>query len=492
CTACQFFGYAEKAELTACQVSDIVPEKAAATLSAVMTAELATEGACLESWGRHTATPVVIADTLADTSWVSQKKEWRRSYVGAPILINGETVGFLNVNSTEPNRFSTADGRRLQSFAIYAGTAIHNARLHQQLRQHAAELEQRVAARTADLATQNARLEAILQSVTDGIVVTDPAGNILLANQIAEKWSTQFLPPADAQKLREAFTLLARATGEEPDLTLELSGADLQLQAAPVLFTGEEKLQVIITIHDVSELKSLERLKSQFISSISHELRTPLTAIKLYAQLLQYKDPDKEDEYLTTLNHEIDYLIEMVERILRFSQVNVLQMTLEPELTDLNALLGELINGRQAFAQQKELTLSFHPHLDLPLLALDREKIQRVFLSLINNALYYTPVRGQVRVCTALTTENDQEWFITKVQDTGLGIACQELPHIFKRFYRGANPRRKQLSGFGLGLAIAKELVEVHGGWITVESKENQGSIFTVWLPVNQNLEQLV
>ncbi len=616
-TACQLFGYADKAELITRRVEDIVPEKVAAIFPAVVTEKLTTGGIFVEAWGKRkdgslfptqvstrlithegeqlviahirditvekeleekwaarqeltealvaaatvinshlkpeevlerileqvarvvngetfsimlivadsarivrwrgydqlglgikvstapislakypsllkmlrTSAPVVIPDTLTDPRWVGREREWRRSYIGAPILIKGETVGFLNVNSTEPYRFGPEDGQRLQAFAIQAGTAIHNARLHHQLRQHAAELEQRVAARTAELATQNARLETILRSVTDGIVVVNPVGTILLANPIAEKWSAQLLPPADVQKLRKAVRTLAReAGGGALELALELSAADLQLQAVPVLAAEGEESQVVITIHDVSELKTLERLKSQFISSISHELRTPLTAIKLYAQLLQYKNSDKEDEYLTALNSEIDYLVEMVEKILQFSQINIQQITLRLELADLNVLLRAIIDNRRAFAQQKNLTFSFHPHAELPSIVLDQEKIRRVFLNLINNALYYTPEGGAVQVSTDITSENGQEWVITEIKDTGMGIPHQELPHIFKRFYRGAEPRREQISGSGLGLAITKELVEVHGGWITVESKENHGSLFTVWLPVSQGL----
>ncbi len=434
----------------------------------------------------RTSAPVVIPDTLADPHWVGQEKEWRRSYIGAPILIGEEPVGFLNVNSTEPGRFGAEDGQRLQIFAIQAGTAIHNARLHQQLHQYAKNLEQRVAERTAELATQNARLETILRSVTDGIVVIDPAGTVLLANPLAEKWNAEFLPSADAQKLREAMRTLAREAGGALALTLELSTADLQLQAVPVLAAEGGESQVVITIHDVSELKTLERLKSQFISSISHELRTPLTAIKLYAQLLQYKNPNKEDEYLAALNSEIDYLVEMVERILQFSKISVHQITLKLEPTDLNVLLEAIIKSRQAFAKQKALSFTFHPNLGLPKIRLDQEQIRHVFLNLISNALHYTPAGGVVQVSTEITVDNGQEWVITEIKDTGMGIPHQELPHIFKRFYRGAEPRREQISGSGLGLAITKELVEVHNGWITVESKENHGSIFTVWLPVNR------
>lgn len=434
----------------------------------------------------RTSAPVVIPDTLADPHWVRRKKEWRHSYVGAPILIGKEIVGFLNVNSTESCRFGPEDGQRLQAFAIQAGTAIHNARLHQRLRQHAENLEQRVAERTAELATQNARLETILRSVTDGIVVTNSQGKILLANPLAEKWLTQLLSSENTEELRAVISMLAREAAEEPGLTLELAEVDLQLQAVPVLSAEKEESQVIITIHDVTQLKSLERLKSQFISSISHELRTPLTAIKLYAQLLQYKKPDKEDEYLIALNSEVDYLVKMVERILQFSKISVDQITLRLQLTDINVLLRAIIKSRQEFARERELSLVFHPNLELPKIVLDKEKIRRVFLNLIGNALHYTPAGGKVQVTTDITSDNGQEWIIIEVRDTGFGIPPKELPHIFKRFYRGGKFQREQISGSGLGLAIAKELTEIHGGWITVESKENQGSIFTVWLPASQ------
>ena len=433
----------------------------------------------------HTSAPVVIPDTLEDPTWVGSEDEWRRSYVGAPISIEGEAVGFLNVTSTEAGRFSSEDGSRLQAFAIQAGAAIRNARLHQQLYQHAAELEERVAERTAELEAQKTRLQTILQSVSDGIVVVNLQGETLLSNLLAEKWNTQLLSSADTQKLRGAIQTLVQEASVKPELTLELSEADLQLQAVPIPSTTEP--QAIITIHDISELKSLERLKSQFISNISHELRTPLTTIKLYAQLLQYDSPDKKEEYLTILNNQIDYLVEMVEKILRYSRLSVQDVTLDLEQTDLNSLLKTIIAEKQTFIQQRELTLLFDPSPELPKIIADEEELRRVFLNLVNNALHYTPAGGEIQISTEITKEDGQHWALIKFKDSGFGIPNNELPHIFKRFYRGSKPRKEQIAGSGLGLSITKELVEIHGGWITVESKEDQGSLFIVWLPINRD-----
>ena len=144
----------------------------------------------------QTGEPVIIIDTAADHNWVPlEGREWLRSYVGAPIRVGGLTVGFLNVNSTTPDQFNSADAQRLQAFANHTATAIQNARLYRELRNYAEQLERRVEERTSQIQTQYAQLEAILDSSSDGIIVTDRQGEIQQTNPIAQAWLTRTLSP---------------------------------------------------------------------------------------------------------------------------------------------------------------------------------------------------------------------------------------------------------------------------------------------------------
>ena len=431
-----------------------------------------------------TREPVVVPNTAQTSSWTSNlKTEWRRSYVGVPICIGTETVGFLNVNSTQPDRFDQADARRLKTFADYAATAIQNARLFQRLREHANFLEQKVQARTAELQAQYARLEAVLNSTTDGIIVTTTEGEILQENLIVAAWRREAFSEKDATRFQEAVASLAHNAASRPDVVLEMSRLDLQLRAAPITGAQTGAADVVIAVHDVSQLKTLERMKSQFISNVSHELRTPITTIKLYLQLLRQSSPEKHAAYLEALETEAERQAKLIQEILEFSSLNTGQMEIPRHPIQLNRLVEAVCRGQHPLAQQKEISLKWALKNDLPDAFGNPGKVKQVLINLVVNAIQYSPSGGEVIVSTGVRRQEGQMWITAQVQDAGFGIPPEELPHIFKRFYRGEKPRSLQISGTGLGLAIVKEIMELHQGWVTVESELDSGSTFTIGLP---------
>jgi signal transduction histidine kinase len=398
--------------------------------------------------------------------------------------VGGLTVGFLNVNSVRPGQFSSADAHRLQAFADHAAIAIQNAWLYREILNYAEQLEQRVQERTAQLQAQYARLEAILHSASDGIVVADAQGEILQANPVFQTWLTRTLSPEDADRLRAAVRDLAQRAAGRPEKMLELTGLDLQLSAAPITEPGMEQAAAVIAISDVSHLKALDRMKSRFVSNVSHELRTPITTIKLYATLLQKAPPEKWPEYLNALAQEADRQARLIEDILEVSHIDTGRLELKPRQGSLNQLTQIAVSGLQALAEQHGLTLECRSADSEPLVWADPDRIVQVLINLVTNAIQYTPEGGRVVVSTARERADGRDWAIVTVKDTGIGIAEGELPHIFERFFRGERPSAMQIPGTGLGLAIAKEIVDLHGGRITVESQVDVGSAFTVWLPL--------
>jgi PAS domain S-box-containing protein len=444
----------------------------------------------------QTGKPALIQNTTSDPDWVlPQGQEWRRSYVAAPIRVRDTIVGFLNVNGTRTDQFGPADAQRLEAFANHAATAIENAQLYQQLRDHADQLEQRVRERTAQLAAQYARLETILHSASDGIVVTDAGGEILQTNPVAQAWLARTLSPEDAARLREAVRDLARRAEERPEMVLELKGLDLQLTAAPISKPRiEEPAAAVVAIHDVSHLKALDRMKTHFVSNISHELRTPITTIKLYAHLMR-QQPEKWEEYLDVLAEEADHQARLVESILQISRIDAGRLEMDPHPTFLNELTEATTASHYVLAREQGLTLEYHPSPqpsprrgegagEGPVALVDPERIRQVLNNLVGNAIRYTPEGGTVTVSTGEDEAQGRMWATITVRDTGIGIPEKDLPHIFDRFFRGMEPRSMQISGTGLGLAITEEIVELHGGRVTVESEEGVGSTFTVWLPL--------
>jgi len=431
----------------------------------------------------HRGEPTVVADVTIDPRWIPREGwEWMRSYVGAPIRLKGLTVGFVNVDGTRPGQFGPDDARRLQVFADHVATAVENARLYRQLRGYAEDLEERVRERTVQLTAQYARLEAILNSIADGVIVIDADGNILQANPVARAWLDRTLVPEDAARLREAIRELATRAEERPEEVLELTGLDLELSAAPVSEPGAEGAAVV-AIHDVSHLRALDRMKTRFVSNISHELRTPIATIKLYADLMR-RQPGRWSEHLERLEAEVDHLTELVEEILEVSRIDAGRLALEFQPVALNDLVEAAVAGHRLLAGERKLTLEYHPAEPGPAVEVDPDRMRQVLNNLLENAIRYTPSGGRVIVSTGRAQANGRTWATVTVSDTGIGIPDDELPHIFERFFRGREPRQMQISGTGLGLSIVKEIVELHGGQVTVESQVGEGSTFTVWLPL--------
>ncbi len=353
------------------------------------------------------------------------------------------------------------------------------------LRHYADQLEQRVRERTAQVHAQYARLDAILRSTSDGIVVTDDRGEIIQGNPVAQTWLTQTLSPEDAGRLLETVRDLAQRAEQRPKTVLELTGLDLEVKAAPVADAGEPA--VVIDVHDVSHLKALERMKSRFITNISHELRTPVATIKLYTELMRRK-PEKQEQYLDVLAHQVNWLARLVNDIIQISYIDAGRLEMKPRPTPLNELTEAVIANHQTLARERDVTLEYCPGTGpfrKSLVSLvDPDRLTQVLANLVVNSIQYTPQGGRVVVSTGTEEAQGRMWATVTVADTGMGIPEKELPHVFERFFRGEKPREMQISGIGLGLTIVKEIVELHGGRVTVESKVDVGATFTVWLPL--------
>ena len=448
--------------------------------------------------------PVIVPDKAIDPDWVVEEGgEWVRSYVGAPIQVTGSTVGFLNVYGARAGQFGPVAARRLQAFAGHAAAAIENARLYQQLRDHAEHLEQRVKERTAELHAQYARLDAILRSTVDGIVVTDAEGEILQTNLVAQRWLAQTLSPEEASRLQDAVRRVAAHADEHPVDLLEMTGLDLELSGAQILepMTGEGSQlgfsqpglsargepAAVVVIHDVSHLKALDRMKTRFVTNISHELRTPITTIKLFIHLMQ-RQPDKREEYLDVLAQEADHQAALVQDILQISRIDAGRLEMAPRLTSMNELTETIVVSHRVLAEKRGLLLRHDPEEPGPVALVDPKRMTQVLNNLVENAIRYTPSGGTITVSTGTSEAERRTWATAVVADTGIGIPAAELPHVFDRFFRGEEPRTMQVSGTGLGLAIVKEIVELHGGRVAVESEVGVGSTFTVWLPLGERV----
>jgi len=439
---------------------------------------------CVTGQVYRTGCPVILSDVSKIPHYAVADEEVC-SELAVPVKVADEVVAVLNLESSKPDAFDEEDLAFYTAIAGQLGVAMENARLYQELQNHAYLLEERVQERIVEIRGQHARLEAILHSITDGIVVTDMIGEILQINPVAQAWLTQVLSPKEARRLRKTIRDLALRADETPELVLELTGLDLELRAAPVM--GEDipdSPAAVVAIHDVTHLKALERMKTRFVSNISHELRTPITTIKLYTHLMRLQ-PEKWENYLNVLAQEADRQAQLVEDILNISRIDAGRLEMEPCPTPLDKLAKAVTVSHRVLAEEEGVTLEYHPTGSEPVALVDPDRMVQVLNNLVGNAIRYTPDGGKVVVSTAEQKAEGRTWATVTVADTGIGIPMDEMPHIFDRFFRGKEPREMQLPGTGLGLSIVQEIVELHGGWVTVESEKDTGSSFSVWLPLD-------
>lgn len=245
----------------------------------------------------------------------------------------------------------------------------------------------------------------------------------------------------------------------------------------------QERTQALAEANE--QLKSLDKLKSKFVSDVSHELRNPITNLTLYLELLEFAPPNKQAKYFNTLRNQVRRLSSLVEEILTLSQLehNNYQHLYQP--VDLNYLVQQVVSVHKPRAESKQIKLQFVPTTPLPPVWGEPNQLTQIVTNLLDNALNYT-TQGSVHVATSLQQKSDKAVIALSVTDTGMGIPQNDLPHIFERFYRGSQVDRDTFLGTGLGLGIVSEIVAAHNGRIDVQSTLNQGSSFTVTLPVTE------
>jgi PAS domain S-box-containing protein len=450
-----------------------------------------------ERWGSSSV--IVMPDTQHDPRWLPLPEfEFIRARIISWLRVKNRTFGILNVDSKVVNAYDSAAGDTVAAFANQAAIAIENAQLSEAIRQHAAQLEQRVVERTAELLQEQQRQQAILDTAGDGIIFTDGRGVIVYVNpameyltgytatevlgQTARLWKSGLTPPEVYAELWQTIRRGEVWKGEMINRHKNGQLYDTALTVAP-LRGADNTINGFVGIQrDISQQKELDRLKDQFVSSVSHEFRAPLSNMKLYLSLLESGRPEKRDQYLQTLQRETVRLENLIEDLLYISRLDMGAATPRRVPTELHPLIAQMITDRADLAARHDLSLDYLPKLDLPPALVEPTMFTQVISNLMSNAINYTASGGMVTLSTGVRQDHQQEWITISVQDTGPGISDADRPHIFERFYRGEAGRKSGAPGTGLGLSICRQVVEKMEGRLTVESTPGQGATFTVWL----------
>lgn len=427
--------------------------------------------------------PLIIPNTQEDERWYQDNlSAWIRSYAAAPLTLQDEVIGFLNMNSDQVNYFSPGVSGQMQAFAAAAATAIQNARLYQDLEQYSLDLEERVRARTSELSHAKEQIEQILAAVPDAVFVLDNEQRLEQANPAGE---TLLLTARENDiDLFAADFLQALQQGRLPIERAVLEVQERAYQAAVSILPLPDDLQGSVVVYrDVTRFRELDEMKTRFVSDVSHELRTPLTNLTLYLELMSMvKDPARHQDYLATLRRETERLTNLIEDLLTISRLEAGRVEINIEPVDIPELVNHLVNDRIPMATQRELTMTCSMAPNLPRAWADSRLLSQVLSNLLTNALNYTNSGGAIHLHSALKNGDDNSWVTIGVKDNGLGIEPDEMKYLFVRFFRGTASESTGAEGTGLGLAISKEMVESFDGRISVESQPGHGSTFTVWL----------
>jgi two-component system, OmpR family, phosphate regulon sensor histidine kinase PhoR len=356
------------------------------------------------------------------------------------------------------------------------------------LNQTAARLD-----RTIRTLTEERNLSsAILGSMVEGVAVVNGAERLVFANPGFASILGLDVPPTAGSSLLEVvrqtelIEAVRRVLVGEPRVEAEIATGTLRqhfFAATVASVRAGETSGAVIVLHDITELRKLERIRRDFVANVSHEFRTPLTAIQGFAETLiggAIDDPQNRGRFLNIILEHSRRLARLTEDLLRLSQMDAERLELEIRPLSVAQLIESCYETSQRRALEKDLSLSLNVPSQLPDVAVDARRIQEVLQNLLDNAIQYTLPGGKV----VLSAELRNEEVVFTVADTGIGIPQADQPRIFERFYRVDVARSREAGGTGLGLSIAKHLVEAHSGRIWVNSEVGSGSKFYFSVPV--------
>ena len=381
------------------------------------------------------------------------------------------------------------------------GVSQHwNALIQQQQAHHTADLEARLESgdRPADDATP--RHDATLNALPHGVIMVGAGRRIVSANGAACRLlcrSMDRIIDAPVDKIVDDQNLLAvldrvltgrDSRGATVELTFEADADHSAIVRATVRPLDASGQTALVVFEDVTQQRTADRSRNLFVAQATHELRTPLTNIALYLErAIDLDDDETADraECLNVINSEVLRLGRVVEEVLSVSQIEAGSMKMGRDDVRIKDLVQQLEDEYGPQARSKDVSLGFDLPPKMPVIQGDRDKINLALHNLLGNAIKYTPAGGSVRV----QLDTDEQGLAVAISDTGIGIAESDLAKVFDKFYRADDDRLRDITGTGLGLALAREVIRLHGGDITVQSTLNQGSTFTLRLPLRDTAD---
>lgn len=374
------------------------------------------------------------------------------------------------------------------------------------------DMRRQVQTHIGQITLEKSRLEAVLTSITEAILVTDQSGRILMGNQTFEKLFgvsdvIEGRMPIELVRHRDVQNAIDQTLKTGQAVFLDLTRSDdrerhFDVQIAPIL--QDDHIAGSVTIfYDITELRRLERIRKDFVANVSHELRTPLTTIKGCASTLAdgaLDDREASQRFVKMINTHADRLHNLVEDILDLSRIESGALPLEIGVYPIQEMINSVVGQIRPLAKEKTLTIEINIKENVQVQC-DHKLIEQALFNLLDNAVKYTPEEGKIWIQTRdfKHVENDREYRLNRpgemesqtrtrrialeVKDTGIGVPLSDMDRIFERFYRVDKGRSRAMGGTGLGLSIVRHIMDAHGERVYVESEQGKGSTFGLTLP---------
>jgi PAS domain S-box-containing protein len=456
----------------------------------------------LAGWIITHRSSVIVHDTHQDPRWIERESSKdHRSVLAVPLISNEEVIGVMMLFQSKPNAFTRDQFDLVETVAKQVANAINNANLYQLIRQQAERLGTML--RLEQIET--AKNQAILESIADGVIVSDANHRIILANPPARvmlEVTRQQLIDATIDDLLKQHGLEEKswitavdewinnrdslAQWEYLEEQLPIDTKVINVRVSPVL-VGSQFTGTVSIFRDITKETEVDRLKSEFVSTVSHELRTPMTSIKGYLDLMLLgmtgQMTPAQLRYMGIIKNNAERLQTLVDDLLNISRLETGKLLLDLHPVDMAALIKKVVDGHlngRIQHEKKQIVIKTQVPDNLPLIQADEARIVQVVTNLLDNALNYTTSGDEIEI----SANCDGDLVCVHVSDNGIGIAEEDQQKIFDRFYRSDDHTVQRVSGTGLGLSIVRSIVERHGGQLKVASQLGQGSTFSFSLPI--------
>ncbi|HPZ09327.1 MAG TPA: ATP-binding protein [Candidatus Eremiobacteraeota bacterium] len=435
-----------------------------------------------------TGEPLLLVGKVDNGEFVNivSRKEDIKSSLCVPLKVKSQLRGILNLRRASSAKDFTEDQLKfLAMIADEASIAIENARLYDLEKHRAQELE----ILNRKITFEKVKMEAVLKSLSDGVMVLNELHEIILINPVLEKLFKVISSSVEGKKYinlisHTNFRDLIEGTREGDEVnSIELFIASedrtFEIVSASIRDLFCQISGKVIIFHDITHIKKIQNMKSDFVSMVTHELRSPLTSIIGFADILlrKYLDKNKRKKYLGIIHEESSRLLDLINNLLNLSRLEAGCYNFKKEELDMSIIIHDAID--MLSAQTEKHNIIFDPKDYICIITGDRDMLYRVIINLLSNAIKYSPHGGDIFINLL---DKDKFWEISVI-DKGIGIPENVIPCLFEKFYRGDSEIINRIRGIGLGLANVKYILEVHGGSIRVESEIDKGSKFTFYLP---------